>query len=193
MIVAVLLGLAVLSIPVLGGSFAELTRLPVRGTWLIVFGFGIQFVVISIAPEMSHALAIAIHLASYGCAVVFCAMNWKIRWMPVVGVGGGLNLVAIAANGGEMPASAWATRVAGIVEEPGKFANSTVVEHPRLLFLGDVFAIPRSWPLSNVFSVGDVLLVIGCVLVLHAGSGARWTRAAPQPVYDIRDESASWL
>lgn len=193
MIVAVLLVCAVLSIPVFGGSFTELTRVPVRGTWLIVFGFGIQFVVISIAPEMSHAAAVSIHLASYACAVVFCAMNWNIRWMPVVGLGGGLNLVAIAANGGEMPASAWATRVAGIVEQPGKFANSTVVEHPRLLFLGDVFAIPKSWPLSNVFSAGDLLLVIGCVLVLHAASGARWTRPPTRPAFAVRDESASWL
>lgn len=190
MIVAVLLALAVLTIPLVGGSFNDLTRLPVRGTWLIVFGFGIQFVVISIAPSMSHGLAVTIHLASYACAVVFCAMNWKIRWMPVVGVGGGLNLLAIVANGGEMPASAWATRVAGIVEQPGKFANSTVVEHPRLLFFGDVFAIPKSWPLSNVFSIGDVLLVIGCVLVLHAGSGARWTRPRPRPAYAVSDE---WL
>ena len=92
------------------------------------------------------------------------ALFWKIRWMPVVGVGGGLNLLAIVANGGEMPASAWATRVAGIVEQPGKFANSTVVEHPRLLFFGDVFAIPKSSTPSHTAenaAAGDLQLTEG--------------------------------
>jgi len=195
MIVLVLVGLAIASIPVFGGSFSELTKLPIRGTWLILFGFGIQFVVISIYPAMSHDVAVAIHLASYAFAVVFFLLNRKIAWMWAVGLGGCLNLLAIAANGGVMPASAWATEVAGNFEDAGEFANSTVVDHPRLAFLGDVFAIPDSWPLSNVFSIGDVLLVIGCVLVLHAGSGARWSRADHRASSDrsLRDETASLL
>ncbi|HEY7628860.1 MAG TPA: DUF5317 domain-containing protein [Ilumatobacteraceae bacterium] len=182
MIVLILVALAVASIPLVGGSFAALTKLPVRATWLVVFGFGIQFLVISVVPDLNHNLAVAVHLTSYGFATVFFVLNRKIAWMWLVGLGGLANLVAIAANGGVMPASAWATRVAGHLEETNKFANSAVVDHPRLQFLGDVFAIPASWPFSNVFSIGDVLLVIGCVLVLHAASGARWTRPAADPV-----------
>ncbi|HSB85013.1 MAG TPA: DUF5317 domain-containing protein [Ilumatobacteraceae bacterium] len=195
MIVLVLVALAILSIPVCGGSFAELTKLPVRAAWLVVFGFGIQFVVISVYPTMSHDVALTIHLASYGFAASFFVLNRRIAWMWLVGVGGVLNLTVIVANGGVMPASAWATRVAGNVVESGKFANSTVVDHPRLQFLGDVFAIPESWPLSNVFSIGDVLLVVGCVLVLHAGSGAPWTQSDRPALFNpsTRDETASWL
>jgi hypothetical protein len=48
-----------------------------------------------------------------------------------------------------------------------------VVEHARLQFLGDVFATPRSWPMANVYSVGDLLIVLGVFVLLHRVSGSR--------------------
>src|SRR5581483_5559131 len=80
--------------------------------------------------------------------------------------GGLANFVAIIANGGVMPASRRALEIAGHAHVHG-FANSTAVAHPKLLFLGDVFAIPPSVPLHNVFSIGDVLIVVGIFLALH--------------------------
>jgi hypothetical protein len=53
------------------------------------------------------------------------------------------------------------------------FVNSGVVEHPKLLFLGDVFATPRSWPMANVYSVGDFTILLGVVVLLHRVSGSR--------------------
>jgi MFS family permease len=47
------------------------------------------------------------------------------------------------------------------------FANSAPVAEPRLAFLGDIFAVPAGWPLSNVFSSGDVLIVLGALVLLH--------------------------
>ena len=44
---------------------------------------------------------------------------------------------------------------------------------PTLLFLGDVLYLPSSWPVHNVFSVGDVLIVAGSFLALHTISGSR--------------------
>jgi hypothetical protein len=72
-----------------------------------------------------------------------------------------LNLLAISVNGGVMPASPSALAGAGLgADEPG-FQNSTALAEPRPAFLGDVFYFPASWPLSNVFSVGDVLIALG--------------------------------
>ena len=176
MIVAVLIGLEIVTIPLAGGSFAALSRLHLRGTSLILGGLVIQTIAISVDPTMPHGLAIVIHLWSYALAVAFWALNRHVRWMGPIAVGGALNLLAVATNGGVMPASAWATSVAGVVQERGEFANSAVVDHPRLAFLGDVLAIPKAWPLANVFSIGDVLLVVGCVLALHTAAGSSWTR-----------------
>lgn len=76
-------------------------------------------------------------------------------------------MAAIVANGGVMPASDWAVRVAGLAHEADAFSNSRPVENARLWFLGDVFPIPKGWPLANVFSVGDVLLVVGAAVSVH--------------------------
>ena len=57
-------------------------------------------------------------------------------------------------------------------------AVADVVQHRRgvrlhLAFLGDVFATPQWFPLYNVFSVGDVLMLLGVFLAIHAASGSR--------------------
>ena len=49
----------------------------------------------------------------------------------------------------------------GRARHPGQFMNSTVLSHPHLAWLGDNFSVPRTLPLANVFSVGDVLLAVG--------------------------------
>jgi Family of unknown function (DUF5317) len=114
---------------------------------------------------------------------VFLAANWRVPGMRLVALGGALNLVAICANGGVMPASPAALAGAGLAgDEPG-FQNSAAVADPRLAFLGDVFYVPASWPLSNVFSVGDVLIALGVAWALHRVSGSRlappWAPPAP--------------
>ena len=87
--------------------------------------------------------------------------------------GGALNFVAILANGGVMPAAPRALRGAGMVVDSAEFTNSGVVAHPHLQFLGDVFWLPSSWPVTNVFSVGDVLILLGALLALHCICASR--------------------
>ena len=60
----------------------------------------------------------------------------------------------------------------------GEFANSAILEHPKLLFLGDVFATPASLPMHNVFSIGDLILMIGVFVLVHTACGSRWSRGA---------------
>ena len=67
-----------------------------------------------------------------------------LRFVWVVAVGGLLNFIAIAANGGVMPARAGALRAAGLDANSGDFANSDVVHNAHVRFLGDVFAIPAA-------------------------------------------------
>src|SRR3954470_18405322 len=62
-------------------------------------------------------------------------------------------------NGGVRPADKDAIASLAHTTAEGDFANSQVLAHPRLQFLGDVFATPASWPLHNVFSIGDIILV----------------------------------
>ena len=172
------IALAVLAVPASGGKLSQLCDLRLKGTRVIFAALALQVVIISLLPSGQPGLHQALHIASYAIAAVFVAMNWRIFGMPLIALGGACNALAIVANKGVMPASQAALRAAGELHAAGEFANSTVVAHPRLLFLGDVFAIPASWPLHNVFSIGDVLIGIGVAMIIHALSGSRLVRGA---------------
>jgi hypothetical protein len=161
------LAFAVALIAALGGRLGNVTEVEIRGKAAIIGAFVLQLVVVTIAPRaFSHGVAAGIHLVSYGLAIVFLYANRHLPNLWIAAVGGASNFVAIAANGGTMPASRTALAAAGIAIKHDGFDNSTAVAHARLAFLGDVFSIPRSLPLANVFSVGDVLLLVGAAAML---------------------------
>jgi hypothetical protein len=177
--------LVALSVPALGGSLSRLGALQFTAWWTIVAALAIQVVIISVIPATIPTwLAAGFHLVSYALAVVFLWRNRRVPWLWVIALGGMANLTAISANGGVMPASARALAAAGRSVHVGHFRNSTALPDAHLRFLGDIFSIPKGWPLANVFSIGDILLVVGSALLLHAvcrsRPARRWTPASPR-------------
>jgi hypothetical protein len=172
MLLGVLFLLIVASVPLARGRLSALGELPLRMPGLAVAGIVAQVLIVSIAPDGLGGIQQGVHLLSYALlgACVWC--NRRIPGVPFIALGGLLNLTAIAANGGVMPADP--ALVVHAAQEGGQgFVNSGVVEHPRLLFLGDIFATPRDWPLANVYSVGDCCIVLGVVVLLHRVSGSK--------------------
>jgi hypothetical protein len=160
------------SVPILGGQLGALAALQLRRGWLLGAALAIQVLVITLLPSGAPALHRALHLGSYTLAGVFIIANRRLRGLLLIGLGGLANLVAIAANGGVMPMSAAAARTAGMTAE-NDFANSAVLEHPLLAPLGDVFAVPGA-----VFSPGDVAILLGAAVLVHAVCGSRLRRRA---------------
>jgi hypothetical protein len=72
-----------------------------------------------------------------------------------------------------MPASPDALAAAGLDVKAGEFANSAAVQNPKLQFLGDIVATPGSLPVSNVYSVGDLIIVLGVLVLLHFACASR--------------------
>jgi hypothetical protein len=164
--------LLLLTLPVAGGRLSRLEEVRIRWVWLVVVAFAIQVALVALAP--SGDLARAAHVATYALAGACILRNLpELRFLWVVALGGLLNFIAIAANGGVMPASRGALSAAGLDVRSGEFTNSDHVENAHVAFLGDVFAVPAGWPGANVFSVGDALMVVGAFLVLHAATGSR--------------------
>jgi len=122
-----------------------------------------QVVVLSLLPDL-HGPSVAAHLSTYVLAMLFVLLNSRTGLIAAGGLG---NLIAIAANGGTMPADPQALRASGWTPAPGHFANSDVVAHPRVAWLGDVFYVPSRLPVHSVFSVGDVVIVVGVAVFLH--------------------------
>jgi hypothetical protein len=174
----VLIGLVFLlclaTVPLARGRLGALADLRVRAGWLLVVAIAVQVLIVSVIPGAgSAATHNAAHVATYVLVGAFVIANRRIPWVWLIALGGALNFAAIAANGGVMPADPRAEAAAGLAAAPGEFVNSGVVADPHLAFLGDVFWVPSSWPVSNVFSVGDVLILVGALLAMHCLCGSR--------------------
>lgn len=166
--------IALVLVPVFGGRLLRLADIDLKATWAIAVALGLQILIVSVFPDRFEGMHVPVHLLSYGFAGYFVWANRRIPGVLVIGAGAALNFLAIFANGGVMPARAEALRTAGIVNPGGEFTNSGVVEDPKLAFLGDIFAIPESWPIvNNVYSVGDILIAIGAFIVIHAVCGSK--------------------
>jgi hypothetical protein len=177
MIIVAAVAVVVVSVPLFGGNLGALATLRVRQAWAAMAAIALQVVIISVFEKViPHALGSALHLVSYGLAGWFVVANRRIRGLWVVALGGMLNVAAIVANDGVMPASNAAMHAAGIATKPYEFVNSGTVSHPKLAFLGDLFAWPKPLPLANVFSIGDVLLTVGIGIVLHRACRSRLSR-----------------
>ena len=146
-------------------SLRPLITLKLRWSWLIFAALGMQLLITTFVPDMGSGPSKVIHLGSYVCVLAFLGINWRLPGVGLILIGAILNLSAIVANDGVMPAKAAALRSAGIVETK-EFENSAPVKNPKLQVLGDVFAVPASVPLANVFSIGDVIIDIGAILLI---------------------------
>ena len=171
----------VLSVPLARGRLSALGDLQLRHGWLALAGIGVQILIISVITGASEMVSEGVHMLSYFLLGAFAWFNRRIPGVPVILLGGALNFVAIAANGGVMPADPdIAVKMAG----EGGFQNSGGMGDAHLLFLGDIFATPSWFPLYNVYSVGDATIILGIFVLLHTVCGTRlvprrWRAAVP--------------
>jgi hypothetical protein len=151
-----------------GGSIGRLADLRIRLAPLAVGGLLFQLLLFSppLGTMLAKDLPIGPGLYVGSTLVVLAALIANIGrpGFKFILIGAALNLFAVVANGGVMPASpdAWAS-LHGMTGVPQDVVtNSTLASAAtRLAVLGDVFAVPRSLPFANVFSVGDLLIAIG--------------------------------
>jgi len=170
--------LCVVSVPLAGGRLGELASFRPRHVWAVLGALGMQVGIISIWPG-SGGIYLMLHLSSYALLLVFLLYNRQLPGLWIIGMGTLMNFVAIASNGGIMPATAGALAKAGLVIDPHQFANSARLTNPNYAFLGDVFAIPAGYPFANVFSPGDVCIVLGALLTLHQVCASRFFPRKP--------------
>jgi hypothetical protein len=173
MLVLVATVLALASPLLFGGRLSRLAYVQLRYWWLLVGALVAQIVIIEVVPEANHTILVAVHLATYVIAGVFVAINWRVPGLVIIALGGACNGITIALNGGTLPASRSALERAGFELAPGEFMNSGVLPDPTLAWLGDIFVWPAPMPFANVFSVGDILIVLGALYGAHKITGSR--------------------
>ena len=158
-----------------GGRLVRLALVPLRHVYLVLLSLGLQLVLFSpwAASLGLQAWVPFLYVASMLMLVVWFVLNFRLPGMLVIGLGLALNLTAIAVNGGYMPASPSALERAGMVSrltnpQDAVHNNSALAtEQTRLYFLTDIFAVPKEFPLANVFSIGDVFIALGAAYFLQ--------------------------
>ena len=139
--------LAVLSPALAGGRLRRLADVRFRHTWIVLAALVAQVVAISVMPGANHTVLSGVHLATYVAA-------GRVRLAEPDGprAAGSSPRVPPAtvspsrSTAGRCPRRRRRWSAAGVHLTPGEFLNSGVLEHPRLGFLGDVFAIPEGLP-----------------------------------------------
>jgi hypothetical protein len=168
-IIGVLAGFA------LGGRLGRLADVRLIKPWLFYVAIGLQllaFPSLFMPWQASEGLATTLSIGSYGCLLAIFVLNRRLPGMPIAGAGMLLNLAAILANGGHMPALPSAMRDAGL-SYSGVHNNSIAEASPNLAWFVDRWAAPSWVPFGNVFSVGDLLIGVGVAVIVAAAMGAR--------------------
>lgn len=173
-----ILALAVLSLVVAllrGGRLTRLAQVPFRHAYLVVLSLVLQVAIFSSwwSTLGGEPWIPPLYVLSLLVLTAWFALNFRLPGMIVIGLGLLLNLAAIAANSGYMPASPAALERAGMItlftnSQQATHTNSTLAtEETRLYYLTDIFALPKEVPLANVFSIGDVFIALGAMYFLQ--------------------------
>jgi hypothetical protein len=147
------------------GRLAPLGSVHIRLWPVALCGLAFQALLFSSPLAASvGALGPSLYVASTALVLMSLVINIRQPGFWVIVLGAFLNFSAIVTNGGFMPASPDAVAaLRGFAQLPTTdFTNSALASaSTTLAFLGDVFVLPRPLPLSNVFSIGDLLIGVG--------------------------------
>lgn len=197
MILPVALLLGVLVAWALGARLGRMADIHFRGDWLVLAAFAIQLVIFTDlqrhVPESYHT---PLHILTYLMVIAFLALNVRVPGFWLVTFGVACNVLVIFANDGHMPVTLTAWKATGerpsLITATGIYNNNVLAgPHTHVAFLGDIFALPRSVPLANALSIGDVLIVIGMAAFVYLSCTPRlatpgWSALAPLRVPAFR-------
>jgi hypothetical protein len=180
MILLLALALSMVIALLQGGKLVRLAHVPFRCGWLAILAFTMQTGVIYF-PEQQAAGGISwktlIIPVTYTIILIVTLWNIKLPGMVLIVLGLASNILVMAINGGYMPVTLEALRGAGLahmalgVEDGARvMASKDIILSrgaTRLWFLSDVLVLGRPFPWTSVFSVGDVLLASGVLVLLR--------------------------
>ncbi|UCH35404.1 MAG: DUF5317 domain-containing protein [Armatimonadota bacterium] len=164
-----------------GGRFSRLGRLDLRWPWVFVAAFGVRAVIVVLGVrgwQPVIGIAPALHILSYVLLLAAVVANRHLWAMWVAALGVAMNFAVIAANGGTMPADADLVGASGQQQmvqlvESGRYPTHTLLDAgTRLPFLADRYLLPHPYPRPSVFSLGDILITLGVVVLIMRGMGA---------------------
>jgi hypothetical protein len=159
--------------PLLGGRWGRLAELRLHLLWVFYAAIALQLVAFpfnALPWRTSQQTGIVLWLCSYALFLLCTVCNLRLPGLPLIAAGMLSNVTAVIANGGHMPALPAALRAAGLHYTISR--NSKAAVSPHLAWLVDRWAAPSWVPWANVFSVGDLLIAAGGLILALGATGA---------------------
>ncbi len=181
MILLVVMMTTILIAMLRGGSLRHLGKLSIRWPWLPLLAFLVQVYIIFFPVQRSEGLLTVRAFMLVGSYLCLLAMAWGNRRLPgmkLIALGVLMNFAVMVVNGGYMPVTPEALVTVGhqdlvySMESGARVASSKDIilerEETTLWWLSDIFVIPRDWPLSGSFSLGDMMIALGGFVLIQA-------------------------
>ena len=153
------------------GNLNNLANIKIEALYLVVLSFLIEAVVIlTIRKGLMHIgyITYFIDVFMYILIFIFIYKNRKNPYIMLMGFGFALNAIAIFSNGGTMPVSPSALKIAGMTYNVGSQGLYNVIgANTKFWLLGDIF--PYTFIQKNIVSVGDLMAAIGMLLLIVKG------------------------
>jgi hypothetical protein len=173
-----------------GGRARALAQLRVHWLWLPIADYIVQILLRKLDVQGVPMAGFPPWIPLTLFLGVFVFRNIRLAGMPIILGGLVLNLVAMAANGGYMPATPEALTEAGnadlvAVNGVGRhLPHSREVPLPRdetrLWPLSDIFITPPA-PTRYIFSIGDIVLFVGGAYFAYRATQPGRRRAGSSP------------
>jgi hypothetical protein len=145
----------------------RLAHLPLRGGWLAALGCAVQFLGFSMSDYRFVMFVFSTILL-----LAFCWRNRQYAGMWLVATGIALNMAVMLANGATMPVNPASLREMTNIDLPayslieGSKDQVLPDELASLPWLGDRLLLPGPFASLAVWSIGDVMLIIGVARLL---------------------------
>jgi hypothetical protein len=175
---AVVMGLGLSLIRHRANAAAQIAAVPLQSAWLalVAVAFQIPLLRSPFGPTQQVLVQQVLFLLSHLLLLLFIWLNRRLLGIQIVGVGVLLNLLVIVANGGFMPITP--ETLMRINPGTGKelwqlgyhygFSKDVILmrQDTHLWFLSDILVLPPPFPWPAAFSLGDLVIGLGIILLL---------------------------
>jgi hypothetical protein len=176
---AVILGLIASAVRHRSKTASQIASIPLHAPWLALVALALQVPLLRapFSPTQQVMAAKALFLLSHLLLLIFVWLNRRLVGIQIVGLGVLCNLIVILANGGFMPI----TPQTLVRINPGSTLDQWTVgfhyggskdvilaqQDTTLWVLSDTLVLPPPFPWPAAFSVGDLLIAVGIIVLLQ--------------------------
>ena len=176
---AVVVGLIVSLIRYRSFALERIATISLRSTWLVLLALALQMPLLRAPAGLRQHIGVqqALFLTSHLFLLAFVGLNWRSTALKIAGLGVLCNLIVVLANGGLMPITpetlVQINQGSSLAQWPAgaHYGYSKDIILPRqgtvLWPLSDILVLPPPFPLPTAFSLGDLIIAVGIVVLLQ--------------------------